>query len=64
MAFNLSYLFDKPELLDEGMTAILGWIAAGKLEAPKVTTYPFEKVADAQRAIESGETTGKLVLVV
>jgi NADPH:quinone reductase-like Zn-dependent oxidoreductase len=46
------------------MTAILGWIAAGKLEAPKVTTYPFEKVADAQRAIESGETTGKLVLVV
>lgn len=64
MAFNLSYLFDKPELLDEGMKAIFGWMASGELEAPKVTTFPFEKVADAQRAIESGETTGKLVLVV
>lgn len=29
-----------------------------------VTEFPFDKVADAQRAIESGETTGKLVLVV
>ena len=64
MAFNLSYLFDKPELLDEGMKAIFGWIASGELEPPTVTTFPFEKVADAHRAIESGETTGKLVLVV
>lgn len=64
MAFNLSYLFDKPELLAEGMQAILGWIASGQLAPPKVTTFPFEKVADAHRAIESGETTGKLVLVV
>lgn len=64
MAFNLSYLFDKPELLDEGMTAILGWIASGELAPPNVTEFPFAKVADAHRAIESGETTGKLVLVV
>jgi NADPH:quinone reductase-like Zn-dependent oxidoreductase len=64
MAFNLSYLFDRPELLDEAMTAIFGWIGSGQLAPPKVTTFPFEKVADAQRAIESGETTGKLVLVV
>jgi synaptic vesicle membrane protein VAT-1 len=64
MAFNLSYLFDKPELLDEGMKAIMGWISSKELEAPKVTTFPFDKVADAHRAIESGDTTGKLVLVV
>lgn len=64
MAFNLSYLFDRPEILDEAMKAIFGWIASGQLTPPKVTTFAFDEVANAQRAIESGETTGKLVLVV
>lgn len=63
MAFNLSYLFDRPDLLDEAMTAIGAWIEAGKLRPPRTQTFPFDRVADAQRALESGETTGKLVLV-
>jgi NADPH:quinone reductase-like Zn-dependent oxidoreductase len=62
IAFNVSYLFPKTALLREGMEAIFGWLAEGKMVPPPVTTFPFAKVADAHRAIESGPTVGKLVL--
>ena len=64
LAFNLSYLFERQDLLAEGMTSLLDWLAAGKIKPLEVTEYPFERVADAQRDIESGKTVGKLVLVV
>ncbi len=64
LAFNLSYLFERGELLADAMRDLLGWVASGELGPPATTTYPFDRVADAQRAIESGTTTGKLVLVV
>jgi NADPH:quinone reductase-like Zn-dependent oxidoreductase len=35
----------------------------GKLRASPVTSFPFDDVAGAHRAIESGTTVGKLVLV-
>ena len=62
MGFNLSFLFDKTALLSQGMQQILQWLDAGQLQAPTVTTYPFESVADAHRDLESGQTVGKLVL--
>jgi NADPH:quinone reductase-like Zn-dependent oxidoreductase len=63
LAFNLSYLFDRTEMLDEAMRDILAWIAAGEIAPPQVTTYPLADVARAHADIESGKTTGKLVLV-
>jgi len=42
---------------------MINWAAEGKLHPPKITTFPFEKVSDAHRSIESGSTVGKLVLV-
>jgi len=63
LGFNLSYLFERSDLLQAGMQQLLEWLAAGRLQAPSVTTFPFERVADAHRALESGQTTGKLVLV-
>ncbi len=63
LGFNLSYLFDKPGMLREGMSQILHWLADGQLRLPAVRSYPFEAVAEAHRALESGQTTGKLVLV-
>lgn len=63
MAFNLSYLFERADLLTESMTALLTLAEDGKLAAPKVTTFPLAEVAGAHRALESGETVGKLVLV-
>jgi NADPH:quinone reductase-like Zn-dependent oxidoreductase len=63
LAFNLSYLFDRTEVLEEGMTALLAWLRDGHIPAPSVTTYALEDVARAHRDIESGRTTGKLVLL-
>jgi NADPH:quinone reductase-like Zn-dependent oxidoreductase len=63
LAFNLSYLFDRAELLNEAMTQIVGWLDAGKLAPPTTTSYPFAEVARAHADIESGRTIGKLVLV-
>ena len=63
MAFNLSYLFERADLLAESMNALLAWVGEGKIPAPAVTTFPLDQVKDAHRAIESGGTVGKLVLV-
>lgn len=63
LAFNLSYLFHETSILREGMARLVGWVEEGKVKAPPVKTYPFEKVADAHQALESGATVGKLVLV-
>jgi len=63
LAFNLSYLFDNNDRLQELMGRLLGWWRDGRLTLPKITTYPLDAVADAHRDLESGQTVGKLVLV-
>jgi NADPH:quinone reductase-like Zn-dependent oxidoreductase len=63
LGFNLSYLFDRGDILQRGMEQILAWVESGKLQLPTVTCYPLEEVAAAHRDLESGQTTGKLVLV-
>lgn len=63
LAFNLSYLFDRTDILSEGMTDLMTWLRAGEITPPTVTTYPLDRVADAHRDIESGKTIGKLVLL-
>jgi NADPH:quinone reductase-like Zn-dependent oxidoreductase len=63
MAFNLSYLFHRADLLAEAMDGLLSWLEQGWLQPPPVTTYPLSQVAEAQRALESGQTVGKLVLL-
>jgi NADPH:quinone reductase-like Zn-dependent oxidoreductase len=62
IGFNLSFLFDRDDLIGDGMGTLLGWIKEGKLPPPKVTEFPFEKAGDAHRLIESGQSTGKIVL--
>ena len=46
LAFNLSYLFDRSELLAEAMQQIVGWLEAGTLAAPPVVTYPLAVLVD------------------
>lgn len=41
----------------------MAWVAAGSIEPVAVTTYPVERVTDAQCDLEGGQTMGKLVLV-
>jgi NADPH:quinone reductase-like Zn-dependent oxidoreductase len=63
LAFNLSYLFERKELLAEAIGQMLGWLEAGKLVPLPVVSYPMGDVARAHADIESGTTVGKLVLV-
>lgn len=63
MAFNLSYLFSKDEL-SSAMYQLIGWMEKGLLHLPKITTFPLKEAAKAHKALESGSTTGKLVLTV
>ena len=62
LAFNLSFLFDKNELLQEAMAFLLDRVATGHLQPLPVKAFPLARVADAHLALESGTTTGKLVL--
>ena len=62
LGFNLSFLFDRTATLQHGLQQLLGWLEQGKLQPPVVSCYPFESVAQAHRDLESGQTTGKLVL--
>ncbi|HXH75940.1 MAG TPA: zinc-binding dehydrogenase [Bacteriovoracaceae bacterium] len=63
ITFNLSFLFDRKDLLGEAMEDLISWYKEGKIKLPLVTSYPIEKVADAHKDLESGKTIGKLVLV-
>jgi len=62
IAFNLSFLFHRLDLLQESMQDLLSWVEEGKIKAPAIQPFAFEKVADAHRALESGATVGKLIL--
>jgi NADPH:quinone reductase-like Zn-dependent oxidoreductase len=62
VTFNLSYLFDKKDIFEEGINNIITLFENGSIQGPLVTVFPFEKVAEAHSALESGKTTGKIVL--
>ena len=62
MAFNLSYLFDEREVLADAVNRLMDLVARGTIHPPPVRSFAFDAVADAHRALESGTTTGKLVL--
>lgn len=63
LACNLSFLSSEGERLRAGMGWLLERFADGRLQPPAVTPYPLARAAEAQRALEGGQTTGKLVLL-
>lgn len=63
ITFNLSFLFGRMDLFQEGMGDILKWLEEGSLKPPLVSTYPLSEVARAHADIESGKTVGKLILL-
>jgi NADPH:quinone reductase-like Zn-dependent oxidoreductase len=62
VAFNLSFLFDRTDLLHAAVRDLTDWVEAGRIQVPRVKSFALADVADAHRMLESGETTGKLVL--
>ncbi len=64
MAFNLSFLFDKAEVLAEALQFLLPLAQAGTLKPLATQSFPLEQASEAHRALETGATVGKLVLTV
>ncbi len=64
MAFNLSYLFTEHALLAESMGRLMTWLEAGDIQPSPVRTWSFDEVADAHQTLETGQTVGKMVLLV
>lgn len=64
IGFNVSFLFEEEELLEEGIQALEEMIAMKKIRPVPVTQIPFERVADAHQMIESGNSVGKIVLTI
>jgi len=62
--FNLIYLFDEVTFFRRIMEKLLSLDKEGHLSPMPVTEFAFEDVVRAHQAIESGNTVGKLVLVV
>ncbi len=62
MGFNVVFLFHRLDLAQRAMREMLGWIQEGKIRKPPLTLFSFEQAAEAHKAIESGNTVGKLVL--
>lgn len=61
MAFNLIWLWDRAERLPEGYDALERLLS----RPPHVgARFPFERAPEALRLLQSGETVGKVVLVV
>jgi NADPH2:quinone reductase len=52
-----------PAGLTEGLAELFGLAERGELKVTIGATYPIERAADAHRALEGRNTTGKLVLV-
>jgi NADPH:quinone reductase-like Zn-dependent oxidoreductase len=50
------------DLLKEAMQDLMQWVSEGKIRPVALQTFPFENVADAHCALESGRTVGKLIL--
>lgn len=63
MGFNVIFMFHEKSLARKGMDELLGWAKAGLIKKVPVTTFPLQHAAEAHRALESGTTKGKLVLI-
>ncbi|MEN8803121.1 MAG: medium chain dehydrogenase/reductase family protein [Thiogranum sp.] len=63
LGFNLSFLFDRSELMCAAMGQLTRWLEEDRVQPPVIRSYAFEQVARAHRDLESGQTVGKLVLL-
>jgi NADPH2:quinone reductase len=62
IGFWLVHLMQRPYLLAEAVTELMGLIADGAIRAIVGETYPLEAAADAHRALLDRSSVGKLVL--
>lgn len=64
LGFNLSFFAEEREVLSDMFDQILEWIREKKLTCPRVCEMNMANVADAHTFIQSGKSSGKIVLKV
>jgi len=62
VGFWLVHLFQRPDLLRQGIGELLGAVASGELEVVIGGVYPLSDVAKAQIELQERRTQGKLLL--
>lgn len=62
MAFNLSFLFEHREILDEAMVTLLALVEQGVIKGHPISEFDAEHVAQAHELIESGNSVGKIAI--
>jgi NADPH:quinone reductase-like Zn-dependent oxidoreductase len=63
IGFNLGIWFEHrlPEA-GKALHRLVGWVASGEVRTPATQTLPLAEAAEAHRLLETGQTTGKLIL--
>jgi NADPH:quinone reductase-like Zn-dependent oxidoreductase len=64
LAFNLSYLFDEIGMFGDAMRDLMSSLERGELHCHEVTELPFAEVRRAHEMLHSGDTIGRIALVV
>ncbi|MFN3455510.1 MAG: zinc-binding dehydrogenase [Pseudobdellovibrio sp.] len=62
VGLNVSFLFERQDLIQESMNQLQAWCKEGKIVPPKTTEFSFADVAKAHQLLESGQSMGKIVL--
>ena len=62
--YTLFVVVRNPERMAAGKQYVLDGLASGKLKPIIAKTFPFEKIIDAHRFMESNEQIGKIIVTV
>ena len=62
--FNLYFLFDKVDYLQQSMRKLLAWYDKGVVRPVIGAVYPFEKIQEAHQFLQSRKSVGKVVVTI
>lgn len=62
--YTLFEVVSDPERMAKGKQYVLDGLASGKLKPTIANTFPFDKIVDAHRFLESNAQIGKIVVTV
>jgi NADPH:quinone reductase-like Zn-dependent oxidoreductase len=62
--FNLYFLFDRIDYLQQAMRKLLAWYDKGVVRPVIGAEYPFEKIQEAHQFLQSRQSIGKVVVMI
>ena len=60
--FNLSFFEEEHDLIKQYLSQIVDWLEMGKIKPSAVTCFPMRDIGKAHALIQSGQSTGKIVV--